>query len=262
MRPVLLLALSTLALAACDHSSAGSATPSGSAISPPSATPSASSPAPPASSAASSADPPADATPTEGLGTPPHLPDADLETLEKGLKCSAAAAAKPGPCKVLLAMEHCAEWKAVAPSGDGRWIGHGFEVKGAAMTDVVTLLRSRKVGENEVKNWQLPIKISFSTVPKDAGPAFAQSDRAINAYERHDVPPARNATVDFVKQKTDWTGESPAARTMGEMVETMGDRPAYICQGPGQQIEMVQQASADIGLKSDGLYAELWATSW
>jgi hypothetical protein len=42
----------------------------------------------------------------------------------------------------------------------------------------------------------------------------------------------------------------------------MSDRPTYICQGAGQQIEIVQQAAADIGLKSDGLYAELWATSW
>jgi hypothetical protein len=262
MRPSLLVALSALALAACDHSSTGSATPSGSAVTAPSATPPSSATAPSASAATTSADPPGDATPTEGLGTPPHLPDADLDTLAKGLKCNAAAAAKPGPCKVLQAMEHCQEWGAVAPSGDGRWIGHGYEVKGGATTDVVTLLRSHKVAQTEVKPWQLPIKISFSTIPSTAGPAFAQADRAINAYERHDVPPARNAAVDFVKQKTDWTGESPAARTMGEMVETMSERPTYICQGAGQQIEIVQQASADIGLKSDGLYAELWATSW
>jgi hypothetical protein len=259
MRAHLVLVAFAASFVACDHSSAGSATPSGSASSTPSATPSASAPAPYASA---SADPPPEAQPTEGLGTPPRLPDADIDGLEKGLKCNAAAAAKPGPCKVLLAMEKCEEWSAVAPSGDGRWIGHGWQVAGTATTDIVTLLRTHKVAQTEVKPWQLPIKIALGSIGKDAGPAFAQADRAITAYARHDVPPARNAAVDFVKQKSDWTGDAPAARTMGAMVETMSDRPTYICQGSGQQIEIVQQASADIGLKSDGLYAELWATSW
>jgi hypothetical protein len=45
------------------------------------------------------------------------------------------------------------------------------------------------------------------------------------------------------------------------MVETFSDRPTYLCQGADQQVELVQQASADIGLKSDGLYAELWPVS-
>jgi hypothetical protein len=163
---------------------------------------------------------------------------------------------------VLAAMEKCNDWAAVAPSGDGRWIGHGWQVVGAATTDIVTLLRTRRVAQTEVKPWQLPIKIAVGSIPKDAGPAFVQADRAIDAYQRHDVPPVRNAAIDFVKQKSDWTDEAPAAKTMGAMVETMSDRPTYICQGAGQQIEIVQQAAADIGLKSDGLYAELWATSW
>jgi hypothetical protein len=190
------------------------------------------------------------------------LPDADIDGLEKGLKCNATLAAKPGPCKVLASMEKCAEWAAVAPSGDGRWIGHGFQVVGAATTSIVTVLRSHKVAQSEVKPWQLPIKIALGSIGSDAGPAFAQADRAINAYERHDVPPARNAAVDFLKQKSDWTDDAPAARTMGEMVETFSDHPTYICQGAGQQIELVRQASGDIGVKPDGLYAELWASSW
>jgi hypothetical protein len=251
-------ALVFLGPVACDHSSGGSAVPSGSA--PPSASaaaPAASSSSPPPRASSS-----AEVPETEGLGNPPRLPDADIEELAKDLKCTAALAAKPGPCKVLSVMEKCAEWGAVAPSGDGRWIGHGWQVAGSATTDVVTVLRSHKVAQSEVKPWQLPIKISISSIGKDAGPAFVQADRAINAYERHDVPPARNAAVDFLKQKADWPDDAPAARTMGEMVETFSEHPTYICQGPGQQIELVQQAAADIGLKADGLYAELWASSW
>src|SRR5580700_1684246 len=101
-RPLLVLA--ALTASACDHSSAGSATAaSASASTPPPAAPSASaSAAPPPSSSAEPEAP-------EGAGNPPRLADADVEGLEKGLKCSAASAAKPGPCKVLAAMEKCVE---------------------------------------------------------------------------------------------------------------------------------------------------------
>ncbi len=257
--------LSLAAVAACDHSSAGSATPSGSAALAPSATPSGSDAAASASASPSASAPETpEAGPTEGLGNPPRLADADIETLEKGLKCAAGvpAGTKTGPCRVLGVMEKCNDWNPASPSGDGRYMGHGWVVDGAKTTDIVAVLRSHSVPQSEVKPWQLPVKIAVSSIGKEAGPAFLQADKAINAYSRHDVPPPKNAAVDFLKQKSDWANEAPAARTMGAMVETFSDRPTYICQGPGQQIEIVQQASADIGLKSDGLYAELWASSW
>jgi len=198
----------------------------------------------------------------EGLGNPPRLADIDIETLEKGLSCSPAAAAKPGPCKVLATMEKCNDWNAVSPSGDGRYIGHGWLVAGATTMDIVTILRSHSVPRTEVKPWQLPIKIAIGSIEKESLQPFVQSERAISAFARHDVPPPKNAAVELLKTKSDWKDDAPAAKTMGSMIETMGERPTYICQGPGQQIEVVQQASADIGLKSDGLYAELWAASW
>jgi hypothetical protein len=257
MRAPLLLPFAALVLTACDHSSSGSVTPTGSSSSATQA------PAPSATAAtAPSASASADPEPTEGLGNPPRLADADIETLEKGMKCNAAAAAKPGPCKVLATMEKCNDWNAVSPSGDGRYIGHGWQVAGAATTDIVTVLRSRSVPKTDVKPSQLPIKIAIGSIGPDANAAFIQSERAISAFARHDVPPPKNAAVELLKTKSDWKDDAPAAKTMGSMIETMGERPTYICQGPGQQIEVVQQASADIGLKSDGLYAELWAATW
>lgn len=227
-------------VAVCGRSSSGSVTPAGSASGPPSPLPS--------------------AAPTYGLGNPPQLPDADLDTLMGGLKCTPSAAEKPGPCNVVAAMRKCRDWEAVPPSGERRFIGHGWQVAGQKTSDVVTLLRTRKVAAALVARWQLPIKIGFGSIGKDAGPPFAQADLVINAYARHSVPPTRNAAIDYVKQKADWADEAPAARTTGSMVETFSDYPTYVCQGEGGQIELVRQASADIGLRSDGLYAELWAT--
>jgi hypothetical protein len=164
-----------------------------------------------------------------------------------------------GPCKVLVAMEKCDDWSAVAPSGDGRWMGHGWQATGTATVNQVAILRSRTVPAADVKPWQLPVKIAIAVVGN--GPAFAQADVALNAYAHHAPVPPKNAAVELVKQKSDWTDESVAAKTMGSMVETFSDHPTYICQGEDHRIELVQQSSADIGLKSDGLYAELWPVS-
>jgi hypothetical protein len=207
-------------------------------------------------------DPTADAAPSEGLGYPPRLADADIATLESGLKCAPGLAPKvAGPCAVLVAMEKCRDWGAAAPSGDGRWIGHGWQASGTAAVNQVTILRSHTIAQADVKPWQLPVKISIGAIGEDAGPAFAQAEVAIRAYARHAALPPKNAAIELLKQKSDWTGAAAAAKTMGSMVETFSDHPAYICQGLDQQIELVQQASTDIGLKSDGLYAELWPAS-
>lgn len=247
MRPSLLPLLAVLAASGCDRSAAPSA-----AIPDPRAATST------VAAESGSLDPSADAAPTEGLGDPPRLSDADLATLESGLKCTPGSPPKvPGPCNVLVAMENCSEWAGVASSSDGRWIGHGWRATGATVVNEVTILRSRAVPQKEVKPWQLAVKIAVGAIGKDAGPAFAQADAAIHAYAHHAAPPAGNAAVDFVKQKSDWVDDAPVAKTMGAMIETFSDRPAYLCQGPGQQMEVVQQASADIGVTSDGLYAEL-----
>lgn len=249
--------LVVLAAIACDRSTPGSATPVASSSPAPSASP-------PASTAAGSdsADPKADAAPTEGLGNPPRLADADIATLEKGFKCTPGTPPRvAGPCTVLVAMEKCRDWGAVAPSGDARWMGHGWQTAGAATITQITILRSHAVPQAQVKPWQLPVKIAIGAIGKDAGPAFAQADAAIRAYAQHAPPPPKNAAIELVKQKSDWTGEVAAATTMGSMVETFSDRPTYICEGGDHEVELVQQASADIGLRSDGLYAQLWPVS-
>jgi hypothetical protein len=262
MRAPLLLPFAVLALAACDHSSSGSATPSGSssaAASAASAAPADSAGGAPAGSA--SADPPVEGGSKYGLGDPPRLADADVETLQKGLKCTAVSALKAGPCKILAAMEKCADWNPVATSGDGRYIGHGWQVAGATTTDIVTILRSHTVPQSDLKPWQLPVKISTDSIAKGAGPAFTQADRVITALSHHEAAPAKNAAVDLLKTKSDWKDEAPAAKTMGSMIEMFSERPTYACQGPAKQIVLVQQDGSDVGVKSDGLYAELWPAS-
>jgi hypothetical protein len=215
---------------------------------------------------APSAGPPAsDASATPAPAPPPELSeptlaDVDLPALQKRMRCAPGASA--GACMVLAKMVGCRPWNPVSPSGEGRYIGHGWVVVGDIVTEQITLLRTRSVPMSDVASWQLPVKIAFGLIPTDAGPAYAHAERAINAFERHDVPRARNAAIDFLKQKSDWVSEAAAARTRGSMVMTFSGAPAAICQGADQQVLVAAQSPGATGRSADGLYAELWAATW
>jgi hypothetical protein len=211
-------------------------------------------PAPAASASAAASPPPAATT----AAAAPAPPDLDVASLQKALKCGGETGS--GACGVLAKMASCAAWNPVVPSGDGRWLGRGWLVEGAKTTDQVTLVRARRVPTAEVGPGQIGVRIAIADLPKHEGAAFEQADRAIRAYERADVPRHGNPTVDYVKQRTDWP-EAAALRTSGSQVYALVPGGAYLCQGPGRSLLVAQRAeSARAG--GDGLYAELWPTSW
>jgi hypothetical protein len=211
-------------------------------------------PAPTARASASTAA--AETVPTVDAPAPPPPPGLDVAAQQRAMKC--ASDAKSGACGVLAKMAACAAWNPVVPSGDGRWLGRGWLVEGAKTTDQITLVRARRVPTSEVGAGQLGVRVAVAEIPKSEGAAFDQAERAIKAYERADVPPHGNPTLDYVKQKKDWT-ESYAAKTSTNQVLVTSARGTYFCQGSPRSIVLVERASGSGG---DGLYAELWPTSW
>jgi hypothetical protein len=199
---------------------------------------------------------PAATTPAATVAAAPPPPDLDVAAQQKALKC--ATDAKSGACGVLAKMATCTAWNPIVPSGDGRWAGRGWLVEGAKTTDQVTLVRARRVPTSEVAPGQLGVRIAVADIPKQEGAAHEQADRAIRAYERADVPPHGSPTLDYVKQKTDWS-ESFAAKTSGTQVVAQTAHGTYFCQGPNRALLLVQRAAAT---GSDGLYGELWPISW
>jgi hypothetical protein len=189
----------------------------------------------------------------------PTVADLDVGALSKSLRC--AAGGEGGACRVLDAVRKCHAWSATTPSGEGRYIGHGWVVQDGTASDEITILRAHAAPRSELSSWMLPLKIAIARIPADAGPAFAQATKAIDAYARHDVPKVKNAAVDFLKQKSDWPAESPAVRTTGVMVQTFSDRPAFLCEGADQQLVLVQPRAPGTP-SGNGLYVELWAASW
>jgi hypothetical protein len=216
-----------------------------------------------ANSAASSAVvpplPPAVSIAPPALDTAPTAPeDLDIKALQKQLSCPAEP--KGGPCSVLAAYAACTPWSATTPSGDGRWIGRGYRVEGPKTTDEFTVFRARRMPQNEVAPGQLPLKVGIADIAKDEGAAWEQAERAIKAFSKHDVPPRGNAAVEFLKRKENWP-EGFVVRTAGGQAYVALEGGAFVCQGVHQQLIVVHRASTRGG-KADGLYAEVWPSSW
>ena len=211
---------------------------------------------------ASSAAPTASASPSPTQAAaeppPPAPDDLNVAALQKTLKCPAEP--KSGPCKVLAAFAACKEWNAISPSGDARYLGRAYLVEGAKTTEQIAVVRSKRVPSQEVAPGQLAVKIAIADVPKEEGAAFDQAERAIRAFERNDVPPRSNPTLEYIKKRSEWP-DAHAARTVSGQVLVNTGGGAYICQGARQQLVVVQR-SGRVGADGDGLFAELWATTW
>jgi hypothetical protein len=230
MRYAAVSAVLALALAACDPPAPASDA----------SAPTTTAAAPPAASAA--------ATPA------PTPPDLDVAAQQRALKCGGDT--KSGACGVVARMASCTPWNAIVPSGDGRWLGRGWLVEGTKTTEQITLVRARRVPTSEVGAGQLGARIAVTDLPKQEGAAFEQAERAIRAYERADVPPRSSPTLDYVKQRSEWP-EFAALRTAGGQVYALTANGTYLCQGPNRALLVVQR-----GAGGDGLYAELWPTTW
>lgn len=189
---------------------------------------------------------------------PPPPADLDVAALQKALGC--AANAKSGPCVVLAGFAGCKAWSAEAPSGDGRWLGRGFEVEGKKTTEVVSVLRARRVPTSEVGPGQLPARVALGTVDRSEGAAFSEAERAIRALERSDVPQRGNAAIAHLKGMTQWS-EAFVTRTAGGQVYGLAHGGLFVCEGPKRELHVVRRAATRAG-NGEGLYATLWAALW
>ena len=200
------------------------------------------------------------AAPTKAPAEPPPPPPSDLDVadLKTTLKCPAEA--KSGPCAVLAKMSSCAPWSASVPSGDGRWLGRAWVVADGKTTETFVGMRLKTVPSMEVGPGQLALKIALAEISKDDSDAYGNADRALRAYERGDVPPRASPTLSYLEQRSEWP-DAPARRTKGGHVFAVAQGGAYYCEGPKRTVLAVQQAETRRG-SGDGIYAELWATTW
>lgn len=208
-----------------------------------------------ATSAVTALAPTASAAPAEPAAPKPAPDDLDVAAAQKSLKC--ASDAHGGACGILAKAKACAPWTPNVPSGEGRFIGRGTAVEKGKARDTFVVMRVHRVPTSEVAPGQMGVKIGFAEIPKEES-AFAQADRAIRAYERADSPPHGNAALDYLKTLAQWP-DAYAMKTTSGQVDVLTGEGAFLCQGPKQEIVLVERASKASG---DGLYAELWATSW
>lgn len=229
-----LVALATLALAACDDPNAKTA---------PTASATAADTTPPPKKSAAPAPPP-----------PKPLAVADMQ---KALKCGGVG---HGPCEVLEQFAECAEWNPVTQSGDGRWLGKATVVKKGEFVDEVALLRTKRVPLSEVGPGQLPAKIGLTTIPDDDITEKRQAEKAIRAYDRGDVPRPSNQVIDYIKNKNEWP-EAFSMQAEDNQVYVAVEAGMYLCQKDNQRLLAIK-LSNDRQHKGDGTYAMMHPVSW
>jgi hypothetical protein len=214
---------------------------------------------PSASAAASPAPAASSPPPTTSAVAPPAPDDLDAASAQKALKCGNDTKAA-GACGVLAKFAGCKPWNPVTPGGDGRWIGRGVEVDKGKSTEVFVMVRAKRAPTSEVGPGQLGAKVAIEELPKSDKDAYDAADRAIRILERQDVAPRFNPTLDYLKKREQWN-DSFATATAGGQVYLLSKGGGFVCVGPKQQLLVVQRAAAR-GANADGIYAEVWATSW
>ncbi|MBL9027384.1 MAG: hypothetical protein JNL21_34655 [Myxococcales bacterium] len=212
----------------------------------------------PAPSASSSSKPASAPPPTATSASEPRPPadHLDVEPIKKALKCPAES--KSGPCKILDAVATCGPWEGTSPGGEAKWLGHSWDVKDGKQKDGYAVLRSRTVPLDQASGG-IPARIGFDQVPEDL-PSMLGIQKAVSAFERHDVAQKGNAGLAWVKDKKDFS-EAPAFATTKKGVLVQSDDFAYVCQGKSQEL-FYARPRAGGAAKGDGVYAELWPVSW
>jgi hypothetical protein len=201
----------------------------------------------------------APSAPVAAASAPAAAPagDLDVAALEKALGCKGES---DGPCGVLATYAGCDPWDGSTPSGDGRWMGKGWSRSGGKTEPQITLLRARRVAADEVGPGQVPARIGFARLDAEH-PATEHAEKAILALSRHDVPGERNQGIEYVTSLERWDAEAFATPTAKGHVFALAKGGGFLCQGPKQQLVLVLRSDAR-GAAGDGLYAELWPTTW
>lgn len=206
-----------------------------------------------ASAAASSSIPPAV---TASAAPLPKAEKLDAASARASLRCGKAS----GPCEVLAEFKECVPFPAVTASGDGRWMGIGYRVKGGAVTEEIALLRRRAVPASEVGAGALPALVAIDAILDDRPGEKRNAEHAVRAFARGDVPLPTNTAIRYVKERTQWN-EAPVLAAEEQQLYVATSGGAHLCARSNQRVVLVQRDKG-AAHPGDGAYAIVWPVSW
>jgi hypothetical protein len=192
------------------------------------------------------------ATTTVAAPAKPPPDDLDLAPIDKALACGGKTAT--GPCRVLDGFKNGKEWSGRAPSGEGRYVGHGYVVAGGKITEEIAIVRTRVIPVDQAPAGQLAVKLAFEKMPDEPAPRRDAAEKAIRAFQRHDVHAKGNTAVSYVNELKDFR-EVNAMQTKSRRVVALTDELTYIAEASAQSLAILR-------VKANGDYAEVWPTSW
>jgi len=182
----------------------------------------------------------------------------DVAALRAALKCSGKPVA--GPCEVLEDFKECGAMNPVTQSGEGRWLGKGYLVKNGAFVEEFTLLRSHGAPASQVGAGTLPARMAIDSIPDERSGERTNAEKAINAFERGDVPLPTNTAIRYVKERAEWS-EAPVMAAEDNQLYIATGSGAYLCSRTKQRVLLIRRSSTRTHA-ADGVYAVLWPVSW
>lgn len=217
-------------------------------------------PAPSAASAKASASSTATAKPKATLAPVTKPNPLDLAALKKAFNCSGKASS--GPCPVLEKFEKCREkWSPITQSGDGRWIGNGSVAKKGKYVEEMYMMRSRRVGLNEVAPGALGVKIALTELPADDANLRTSAGKTWRKLNRGDSPKKGMHAVEFINDHQDWP-EAYAQQADAHQIYIAAGAGAYLCGDPTSQALHAVKLSGSQEHPGDGIYVTLYPTKW
>lgn len=239
MRPstalVALVALGSLAAAACKEKPPTAAAPSASVAAP---------------------------APSEPAAEPPRAPqpppeDLDLETARAELGCSEKVKGRES-CRILEDFGAAERWEAKMPSGEGRWFGQAFVVTKGVESREFLLVRARRVPTAQVGPSDLPLMFGTGGLPEDRNEHAEKLIRALkDGGTGKKTNLARMYLTDFKPKE-----ELGVLATKGKSVQLISEEDTFVRRSGVKRLLLVKLAGGVDAEKGDGVYAEVWSVSW
>ena len=210
------------------------------------------------SAAVSSASAAVASAPLPGPTEPPK--DLDLKQLRTRLGCASGDRKKA--CAVVTEFADAGRFTGKSPAGESRWFGRAYRVEHRKETAEYLVLVARVAPTAQVCNGCLPLMISTSPLPierwREGKSLFSKLSGSRHRANRKNLA---MRFVDAYQPKDEWGAIGTQGASV-QLVVGVGEDVAYLRQPSLKRLLLVRPARSLEAEAGDGLYAELWQTSW
>ena len=144
----------------------------------------------------------------------------------------------------------------------GEYIGRGYQVEKGAETEVMLVMRAKRVPTAEVGPGEMPVKVGFEPLPDEYK---LHGTKLVVALASGGVAGKRNQTLPYVEAFEPKKKEWGAVTTKGASVQLFGelsDDDIFVRKEGSKKLYFVRIAKGRNVRDGDGTYAEFYLAAW